>query len=141
MHDIISGSALLIDVNGPPKKESSPLLNCAKIGQSYFVGAINNRALHGVCATSPFLSQASSSPLRRQRANESSTRARQAQLDELIGGGREGNSPSPFYTRPSPERKEWNCLLRKDARWRLCTPPTPLRAGHTEVRGPQSHLV
>lgn len=90
-------------------RESSPLVNCAKIGLSYFVRAINGPAPHGVCMINfSFLSKASWSSLGRQRANQSHTRRRhEANLTSwLVGAGR-GDQPLSFYRRPRTARKSY----------------------------------
>lgn len=120
--------------------ESSPLVNCAKIGLSYFVRAINGPTPHGVCMINfSFLSKASWCSLGRQRANQNrAPRRHKASLTSwLVGAGR-GNSPCPFIDDPVQRVKatghRWQ---RGDAHWTLYTSATPfLRTGHTEVHGP-----
>lgn len=133
-----SGSTLLID----GEKKSSPLLNCAKIGQSYFVRAINNPSLHGVCMINeplPFTGLLISSQ-KAQSQSELHPETSQKQLDELIGGTREGSNPCPFYTGPSvlarkkKEGKRRRALLT--AQRRTLETVRAIWAGPTEVRGP-----
>lgn len=121
-------------------RESSPLVNCAKIGLSYFVRAINGSAPHGVCMINfSLFSKASWCSLGRQRANQNRTRRRhEANLTSwLVGAGR-GDRPCPFIDDPVQRVKatghHWQ---HGDAYWTLYTLAAPLLwTGHTEVHGP-----
>lgn len=111
--------------------ESSPLVNCAKIGLSYFVRAINSPSPHGVCMINvSFLSKTSWCSLGRQRANPSRTpETSWRQVDVLIGGCKQREQPLSFYRRP--------CPTRKDAHWTLYISAAQfLWTGRSEVYGP-----
>lgn len=91
----------LMDLNG--QERSSPLVNCAKIGLSYFVRAINGPAPYGVCMINfSFLSKASWSPLAAQQTNHILTHARHGAEapSRLVGTGGGGDSPCPFTEDP-----------------------------------------
>lgn len=123
-------------------RESSPLVNCAKIGLSYFVRAINSPAPHGVCMINfSFFSKASWCSLGRQWANQDRIgRRHEANFTSwLVGAGR-GDRPCPFIDDPVQCVKatghHWQ---HGHAFWTLYTLAVPLLwTGHAEVYGPIS---
>lgn len=122
-------------------REPSPLVNCAKIGPSYFVRTINGLALHGVCMinfslfseASWFSPEEKRSPSQSQACMETS----QGQLDGLIGGSvvdrGGGDRPCTFIVasvrRVKDTKQAW------DASTGSWTAPLHF-TGHSEVHGP-----
>lgn len=121
-------------------RESSPLVNCAKIGLSYFVRAINSAAPHEVCMINfSFLSKVPWCSLGRKWANQKHAHRRhEANLTWRLVGASRGTSPCPFIDDPVRRVKatghRWQ---RRDAHWNQWKSATPfVWTGRSEVHGP-----
>lgn len=100
-------------------EESSPLVNCAKIGLSHFVSSINRPPPHEVCMINSFFpSKASWCSCERHWANRDRTRRRHKANSKgwLVGAGKEDN-PCPFIDDPRQAALSyWSPLAaRRDA--------------------------